>query len=165
MSYVRVVNESQRTVLGGRIRMADSLGARLRGFLFRRQPVAGDGLLLIPCKGVHMFGMRFPLDVLFINRVGVVVAVHTALQPGGRTPVYRSAQVALELPAGAVAATRTGVGDRLSWTPAGVAPEESMAAEVVRVPSEPTPLPGTAAVARASSTGRWQLPATLRGHR
>jgi hypothetical protein len=118
MSFVRVVNESRQTVLGGRIRMADSLAARLRGFLFRARPVMGEGLFLAPCKGVHMFGMRFPLDVLIIDQAGQVIALHTALEPGRRTPVYRSAHYALELPAGAINATGTGVGDRLSWKPA-----------------------------------------------
>jgi hypothetical protein len=98
--------------------MADSLGARLRGFLFRTRPVMGEGLFLAPCKGVHMFGMRFALDVLIIDHTGQVIAVHAGLAPGQRTPVYRGAHYALELPAGAISATDTSVGDRLSWQPA-----------------------------------------------
>jgi hypothetical protein len=118
MSFVRVINESRHTVLGRRVRLADTLVSRVRGFLFRRQPVMGEGLLLAPCKGVHMYGMAFPLDVLLIDRGGVVVAAHPELPPGSRTPIYRTAVYALELPAGAIAATRTHVDDRLSWTPA-----------------------------------------------
>jgi uncharacterized protein len=117
VSIVRVVNESRRRVLGGNIRMADTLAARLRGFLFRRKPVTGEGLFLAPCKGVHMYGMRFPLDVLFIDQAGLVVAAHADLAPGKRTPVYRSAMYALELPTGAIAESGTSVGDRLSWKP------------------------------------------------
>ena len=117
MNHVRVVNESRQCLLGGLIRMADSLPARLRGFLFRRRPVAGEGLLLVPCKGVHMYGMRYPLDVLLIDEAGVVVAAHARLAPGQRTPMYRAAHCALELPEGAIGATRTVVGDRLSWKP------------------------------------------------
>jgi uncharacterized membrane protein (UPF0127 family) len=126
MSFVRVVNESKQSVLGARIRMADSLGARLRGFLFRARPVMGEGLLLAPCKGVHMFGMRFPLDVLIIDHAGRIMATHAALAPGRRTPVYRGAHYALELPAGAIGATDTAVGDRLSWRPASAGdPQET----------------------------------------
>jgi uncharacterized membrane protein (UPF0127 family) len=105
-------------VLGGNIRMADTLAARLRGFLFRRKPAVGEGLFLAPCKGVHMYGMRFSLDILFIDQSGQVVAAHPELAPGQRTPVYRSAMYALELPSGAIADTGTSVGDRLSWKPA-----------------------------------------------
>jgi hypothetical protein len=119
MSIVRVVNESRQRVLGGSIRMADTLHARLRGFLFRRKPGHGEGLLLAPCKGVHMYGMRFPLDVLFIDESGHVIAAHPELAPGQRTPMYATARYALELPTGSIANTHTIVGDRLSWKPAG----------------------------------------------
>ena len=120
MDVLRVVNESRQSVLGGRIRMADTMHARLRGFLFRRQPVSGEGLLLAPCKGVHMYGMRFALDVLFIDECGCVIAAHPNLSPGQRTSMYPTARYALELPAGAIADSQTSVGDRLSWKPAGV---------------------------------------------
>ena len=119
MSIVRVVNESRQRVLGGSIRMADTLLARLRGFLFRRKPHHGEGLLLAPCKGVHMYGMRFPLDVLFIDDSGHVIAAHPELAPGQRTPMYATARYALELPTGSITSTHTSVGDRLSWKPAG----------------------------------------------
>jgi uncharacterized protein len=119
MNYVRVVNETRQSVLGVRIRMADTVGARMRGFLFRKSPVMGEGIFLAPCKGVHMYGMRFPLDVLFLDRAGTVVALHPGLEPGHRTPVYARANYALELPAGAISATRTLVGDQLSWSPVG----------------------------------------------
>lgn len=121
MDYVRVVNETRGRVLGGRIGLADSLGLRLRGFLLRREPAAGEGLLLAPSRGVHMYGMRFPLDVLFIDHGGEVVAVHPGLPPGARTPVYGSARYALELPNGTIARSGTCIGDRLSWRPATAA--------------------------------------------
>ena len=121
MRFVRVVNESRRTVLGARIRIADTWLARLRGFLFRPEPAVGEGLFLAPCRGVHMYGMRFALDVLMIDAAGMVVATHAKLTPGGRTPVYRHARYALELPHGAIAATATAIGDQLSWVPATAA--------------------------------------------
>jgi uncharacterized protein len=117
MSFVRVVNESRQRVLGGRIRIADSLRARMRGFLFRRPPQTGEGLFLTACRGVHTYWMRYPLDVLLIDEAGNVIAAHAALPPGTRTPLYRSARFALELPTGAIHATGTAVGDRLSWKP------------------------------------------------
>ncbi|HSK18065.1 MAG TPA: DUF192 domain-containing protein [Longimicrobiales bacterium] len=130
MSFVRVVNESRQKVLGGRIRLVHSLRARMRGFLFRRAPRAGEGLFLAPCRGVHTYWMRFPLDVILIDETGNVVAAHAGLRPGTRTPIYRAARFALELPAGSIEATDTMVGDRLSWKP------------VVEVQSSPPPADG-----------------------
>jgi len=116
-TLLRVVNESRRSVLGSRIRLVGSVLGRTRGFLLRQQPNPGEGMFLMPCKGVHMFGMRFPLDVVFGNAEGVVLATHQELRPGRRTPVYGAAQFALELPCGTIAATGTRVGDRLNWRP------------------------------------------------
>lgn len=117
MSFVRVVNESRQRVLGARIRLAHSLAARMRGFLFRRPPLAGEGLFLAPCRGVHTYWMRFPLDVLLIDEQGTVIGTHPRMPPGSRTPIYRAARYALELPTGAIDATGTAVGDRLTWKP------------------------------------------------
>lgn len=117
MSLVRVVNESRQRVLGGRIEVAHSLGSRMRGFILRPEPVAGEGLFLAPCRGVHTYWMSFPLDVLFLDGEGNVVAAHPNVPPGSRTPIYRAAHFALELPTGAIAATGTAVGDRVTWKP------------------------------------------------
>jgi len=124
MTRIVVVNRTRGTVLGERIRMTDDLFGRMRGFLFRREPVEGEGLLLSPCKAVHMIGMRFALDVVFIDEKGTVVAVHPDLRPWRWTPVHRHAMHALELPAGTILRTETRTGDALSWTPEGTASEE-----------------------------------------
>lgn len=112
-------NPTRSTVLGSTIRVAESSWARLRGMLGRPRPGTGEGMLLAPCRGVHMYGMRYPLDVVFLDQEGVVVAVFPALPPGTRTPLIRAAAFALELPVGTVEATGTLVGDALSWTPSG----------------------------------------------
>ena len=62
---------------------------------------------------MHMYGMRFPLDVVFMDESGTVVATYEELKPGHRTTVHRDAYYALELPAGTVRRTLTAVGDRV----------------------------------------------------
>ena len=71
----------------------------------------------MPCRSIHMMGMRFALDVLFLDRMGRVIAAYPKLEPGARTAMERVALYALELPAGTVELTGTRVGDQLSWTP------------------------------------------------
>ena len=118
MKRVRVVNAARSSLVGSSIGVADSSWTRLRGMLGRPEPGAGEGLLLAPCRGVHMYGMRYALDVVFLDENGVVVAAYPALPPGARTPLVRGAAFALELPAGTVESTGTSVGDALYWTPA-----------------------------------------------
>jgi uncharacterized protein len=123
MNTIRVLNRTRGTVLGTRVRLADRLHNRVRGFLFRPPPVAGEGILLSPCRAVHMYGVPFALDVIFVDEAGQVVALYHDLRPWRRSRFHRSALYALEVPAGTIRATGTAVGDALSW--AGVRPSES----------------------------------------
>jgi uncharacterized protein len=115
MRLLRVVNTRQNRELGSRIGLADGWFDRLRGMLARPAPLPGEGLLLSPCRSIHMYGMRFPLDVAFLDADGRVVANYPCLAPGSRTRWHREAAHALELPAGTLQSSGTGVGDVLSW--------------------------------------------------
>ena len=118
MRTVHVRNLDRDAELGSRVGVADGWWSRSRGLLGRADLTAGEGLLLTPCRSIHMFGMRFPLDVAFLDRDGTVVETYADLAPGKHTRWHRAARHALELPAGTLAATRTGRGDRLAWSPA-----------------------------------------------
>jgi uncharacterized protein len=115
MRLLRVVNTGTNQELGTRIRWADSFLARLRGMSGRPAPKAGEGLLLTPCRSIHMYGMRFPLDVAFLDDTGTVVASYPSLRPGGRTRWHWDAVHALELPAGTLERSGTAKGDVLCW--------------------------------------------------
>jgi uncharacterized membrane protein (UPF0127 family) len=117
MRQLRVVNTRLDRELGTRIRLADRWPARLRGMLGRPAPARGEGLLLTPCTSVHMYGMRFPLDVAFLEMSGAVVAMYHSLAPGSRTGWHRNAAHALELPSGTLQESGTTVGDVLIWSP------------------------------------------------
>lgn len=132
MRYIRVVNTTRGTVLGGRIRIADDFRSRTFGLLGTEPPAPGEGLLLIPCRGIHMLGMRYPLDILFLDSKGQVQGAHHSLRPGPRFRWSRHAASALELPAGTLRASGTRRGDLVVWTPA-----DSM--EPGRMPETPTP--------------------------
>jgi len=62
-----------------------------------------------------MIGMNYPIDVAFLDKEGLVVAVYADLAPWQRTRLHNNANSALELPAGTLSRTGTVVGDRLSW--------------------------------------------------
>jgi uncharacterized membrane protein (UPF0127 family) len=110
-----VRNTTRGTLLGHRIGHARQWWQRLRGLLGRRSLGEGEGLLLEPCRAVHMLGMKFPLDIAFVDRDGNVVAVYAGLPPGGRTRYHRTARAALEVPVGTLASTGTVPGDRLTY--------------------------------------------------
>ncbi len=119
---MRVRNIDRDTVLGAQVSVADTWWPRLRGLLGRRSLEPGEGLLLSPCRSIHMYGMKFDLDVVFVARDGRVVGLYERLAPGRRTRWHREALHALELPAGTVAASGTRRGDRIAWQTAGATP-------------------------------------------
>ena len=87
--------------------------------LGRPEPVAGEGLLLRPCRAVHMYGMRYALDVAFLTSEGRVVKLYPGLPPSHRSRVHSDAIAALELPAGRLGETGTEIGDEIRFAPAG----------------------------------------------
>lgn len=121
---VRVVNTTRGVELGARIGHADAWWPRLRGLLGRPAPGRGEGLLIEPCRGVHMYGMKYPLDVAFLDPEGAVMALYPGLAPGARTPMHAKARRAIEIPAGTLAATGTAVGDVLTCEPSPKSEEE-----------------------------------------
>ena len=96
-----------------RCELADSFWTRFRGLMGRRELAAGSGMLFRPGGSVHMFFMRFPLDVVFVDRDWRVVGVRHELRPW-RVAGARGAAAALELPAGAAAAATIEEGDVLA---------------------------------------------------
>lgn len=101
-------------ILGDRIELAESLGARTRGLLGRARLRPGEGMLLRDCAAIHQWFMIFPIDVVFVDRDLVVRRIARAVPPfwfafGGRGAVHT-----LELPARHPAVDQLAPGDRLT---------------------------------------------------
>jgi uncharacterized protein len=111
VKVVRLVNEAGQTVVE-RCAIADKPWSRMRGLLGRRTLPAGEGILLRPASSVHMFFMRFAIDVVWLDRDLRVLDVRRNLRPW-RTAARRGARAALELAAGESERVGLRVGDRL----------------------------------------------------
>jgi uncharacterized membrane protein (UPF0127 family) len=84
-------------MLGFDVPVATSPLSRLLGLALLTRESAGVGLLIPRCRSIHTFGMRFPLDVIFLDDDGRVIDLRRAVPPGRfiRCP---GAMAALELP-------------------------------------------------------------------
>lgn len=110
-SEVRVRTESG-IVVCERCEIPESSFGRARGLLGRDGLEAGGGMLIDRAGSVHMFFMRFPIDVVFLARDRTVVGVRHRLRPW-RYAGARRAVAALELPAGRAAEVGVEPGDVL----------------------------------------------------
>ena len=113
---VRAVNSTRGTVVGESIRIADSPLTGIVGLLGERDLPPGDGLLIIPCQGVHTLGMLFPIDIVVFDDDWKVIEVRRDLRPFRITPVFWRAAAVLELPSRAVDSTHTRVGDLFEFS-------------------------------------------------
>lgn len=91
----------QCAVPGGslRVRMADNFVTRALGLLVGRALESSEGLLIAPCSSIHTLGMRYAIDVVFLDRDARVVRICDAV-PAGRARFGRGSHAVLELRAG-----------------------------------------------------------------
>ena len=118
---MRVVNRTREIVLGEKVRTAGTFLSRLVGLLGTPAIAEGEGLWIVPCRSVHTLGMRYPIDVAFLDARGVVVGILEGFPPNRVGRVFPDAGGALELRAGVLAATGTAPGDRLEFEGVGPA--------------------------------------------
>ncbi len=117
MKLVRIHNRTRRVDLATRAQVAETFWTRLRGLIGRASLEPGEGLIIRPCKGVHMWFMRFPIDVIYVGEEDVVIDIDEALPPWRIGRPRPQARYVIELPAGTVRATGTRIGDVLSSQP------------------------------------------------
>ncbi|MGC2194308.1 MAG: DUF192 domain-containing protein [Terriglobales bacterium] len=108
-------NRTRRQYLATRLAVANTHWSRLCGLVGK---AASDfqqehGLWIVPCRGVHTLGMRFPIDVVYLTRENVVLHLEHALLPWRLAPVRFQAASVLELPENTVRSTGTTIGDQV----------------------------------------------------
>jgi hypothetical protein len=112
---LRVVNETRQQTVASSARAAYGFFDRLRGLLGGPPLAAGEGLYLLPCQAIHMIGMTFPIDAVFVDKEGSVVGLVKDIKPWGMSSHFWKAAGCLELPAGTIEATGTAIGDLLKF--------------------------------------------------
>ncbi len=114
-------NATRQQYLATELRVADTHASRFVGLLGTRahEFATGKGLWIVPCRGVHTLGMRFPIDVIYLDSNSTVIHVERSLRPWRLAPVRVSAASVLELPATTVTTTATELGDRVEIRIAG----------------------------------------------
>jgi uncharacterized membrane protein (UPF0127 family) len=110
---VRVRNQTRNTMLAEAAEVADTSAKRRTGLLKHSRLETGEGLWILPCESVHTFFMKFPIDLVYLDRKRKVRKVRHAV-PAWRLSMCLTAHSVLELPAGTAERTGTAVGDELA---------------------------------------------------
>jgi uncharacterized membrane protein (UPF0127 family) len=115
---LRAINRTRGTVLCNRLENAGGIAGQSRGLLGRDGLAPDEGMLfeagrLSPFMWMHMFFMRFAIDIVFLGRDGRVVRIDRNLKPWRVSSIVLGAARALELAAGASDRSGTVIGDEI----------------------------------------------------
>ena len=120
MRVVAVVNESRgpltgdrAEMVGDRVEVASTSRTRMVGLLGRTGLDAGEGLWIKPSSGVHTIGMKFPIDVIGLDKKNRVIKLWRCLVPYRLTSIHWKMSSVLELPAGRIEECQIPLGDVL----------------------------------------------------
>lgn len=110
---MRIRNVTRNTLLCTRGRSARSFLARLRGLMLQPTLPEGSGLLLAPERSIHTFGMRFPIDVVYLDGANRVLHLDETMRPNRIGPFVPGCRAILEVPCGTIRRSQTKSGDEL----------------------------------------------------
>jgi uncharacterized membrane protein (UPF0127 family) len=108
-----VYNLTRQCFLGLHVTVADTVVARLRGFIGKLKLNSDEGLWVVPSKGIHTVGLKFPLDLLYLDAEFQVIHVVEHLPSFRIAPFKAQAKSVLELPTHTIYWSQTQPGDQL----------------------------------------------------
>lgn len=111
---VRVLNKN--ITLADNVKIADTFISRLKGLMWSANLEDGVGLMLVPCNCVHTWFMRYPIDVVFIDKDNVIVKIEESMLPYRIGPIVKQARSVLELKSGKCRKLGIDVCDRIEYT-------------------------------------------------
>jgi len=119
---LRAINRTRTTVVCEYLEDAGGLGGQSRGLLGRERLEPRHGMLFdngrfTPFMWMHMFFMKFAIDIIFLGREGRVLKISHTLRPWRVSAIVFGARRALELEAGAAVASETQIGDIVEIEP------------------------------------------------
>jgi uncharacterized membrane protein (UPF0127 family) len=110
-----LTNADRGVTLAKRVRVAGDSNSRRKGLLGTSELDQDSALWIYPCEAIHTFGMKFPIDVIFLDGDFRVRKIHPELGPN-RICFCLSASSVVELPVGTISASGTKVNDKLEFT-------------------------------------------------
>lgn len=113
----QAVNLTRGTVLAEKLELAGTGGSRRKGLLGRDGLLPGEGLWIAPCESVHTFFMRFPIDLVYLDRKLRVKKIKSSVGPWRLSACFTAHSV-LELPVGTINRSQTERGDTVEIGPA-----------------------------------------------
>ncbi len=117
MKTLQISNPARGNIVCARCLLANNLWTRGRGLLGRPSLAEDEGILLVPGTSIHMFGMKFSIDVIFLTQDHRVTDFAPAIAPGKAHVARGQAgkpHSALEVAPGTIERSGVQIGDQLN---------------------------------------------------
>ncbi len=111
---MKALNVSKNKMLGTKIKIAGNFWKRFQGLIGSAALKEGEGLLIPFCQGVHTFGMKYAIDVIYLGTDGEVVSMVEGMRPQMFGPINFLSKNVLELPVGTIRQSCTELADVVS---------------------------------------------------
>jgi len=108
-----IVNQRTGRVIASAVELALTSETRRKGLLGRDSLDPSVAMIIAPCSAVHTFFMRFPIDVVFIDRQGRVLKISPDVQPWRMSAAFK-AHAVVELNGGSARRGDVQIGDQLA---------------------------------------------------
>lgn len=112
---MRIINRTKNTVIANNGKIADSAISRLVGLLNRKTFSPEEALVITQCRSIHMFFMKFSIDVIFVDRNNKAIGLVHNIQPYRMSPYFIRAKKAIEIFPGIINQSQTTLGDEISF--------------------------------------------------
>lgn len=112
---MKALNARNREILADDVELAVRVTERMKGLLGRKQFFKGKSLWIKPCKSIHTIGMKFPIDVIFLDKNNIIINIKNHFLPNRISSLFLNASSVLELPSGTLVATDTRIGDQIKF--------------------------------------------------
>jgi hypothetical protein len=110
-----VLNKTNNIVIADNCKVADRFFSRFLGLMGKKSLPQGSGLLIKPCNSIHMFFMKIPLDIVFIDESSSVIYLIENIKPWHISKLVRGAVSTIELPAGTIQHCNISIGDKFEF--------------------------------------------------
>ena len=108
---MKIFNATKMTMIAEEAAVAKTFFSRLIGLTNRKSLKAGEALVITPCRSIHMFFMRFAIDVLFISADNRIVGLVKEIKPFNVSPIFFRASYCIEAPCGTIDKSKTSPDD------------------------------------------------------
>jgi len=108
-----VFNKTRESFLALKVALADTHLMRLKGLLGTLRLKSDEGIWINPSQGVHTIGLRFAIDLVYLDDDHRVIETKESLGTFRIGPLRMNAASVLELPTRTIYCSQTQVGDEL----------------------------------------------------